>query len=112
MKHIFGFCEDYDKVVYGLKHGLILTRKGDEDAIFRADTVDPGKITLSKISWCMPDVTPADEDKMELYKIIESKAKLPVGYRMIQWDNASIAKKLYLVGCFPLNHLPKYRVLS
>ena len=20
MKHIFGFCEDYDKIVYGLKH--------------------------------------------------------------------------------------------
>ena len=25
MKHIFGFCEDYDKVVYGLKHALTLT---------------------------------------------------------------------------------------
>ena len=22
LKHIFGFCEDYDKVVYGLKHNL------------------------------------------------------------------------------------------
>ena len=92
LKHIFGFCVDYDKVVYGLKHSLILTRKGDEDAIFRADNVDPGKITLSKISWFMPDVTPADEDKMELYKIIERKEKLSVGYRMIQCDNASIPK--------------------
>ena len=90
LKHIFGFCEDYDKVLYGLKHGLILTGKWDEDAIFRANNVDPGKITLSKISWFMPDVTPADEDKMELYKIIERKAKLQVGYRMIQCDNASI----------------------
>ena len=36
LKHIFGFCEDYDKVVYGLKHGLILTRNNDENAIFRA----------------------------------------------------------------------------
>ena len=35
-------------------------------------------------------MTPADEDKMELYKIIERKEKLPVGYRMIQCDNASI----------------------
>ena len=25
LKHIFGFCEDYDKVVYGLKHALTLT---------------------------------------------------------------------------------------
>ena len=90
LKHTFGFCVDYGKVVYRLKHGLILTRKGTEDAIFRPDNVDSGKITLSKISWFMPDVTPADEDQMELYKIIERKEKLPVGYRMIQCDNASI----------------------
>ena len=37
----------------------------------------------------MPHVTPADKDKMELYKIIDRK-KLPVGYRMIQCDIASI----------------------
>ena len=34
MKHIFGFCEDYDKIVYGLKHNLTLVRKTDDDAIF------------------------------------------------------------------------------
>ena len=33
MKHIFGFCENYDKIVYGLKHGLTLVRKTDDDAI-------------------------------------------------------------------------------
>ena len=27
LKHIFGFCEDYDKIVYGLKHSLTLVRK-------------------------------------------------------------------------------------
>ena len=96
LKHIFGFCEDYDKVVYGLKHTLTLTRNDDNDAIFRAannadgNPVADGKIILSKISWFMPHVTPADKDKMELYKIIERKEKLPVGYRMIQCDTASI----------------------
>ena len=89
LKHIFGFCEDYDKVVYGLKHNLTLTRSDDNNAIFRAandaagNAVAVGKIILSKISWFMPHVTPADKDKMELYKIIERKEKLPVGYRMI-----------------------------
>ena len=38
----------------------------------------------------MPHVIPADEDKMKLYKIIERKEKIPVGYRMIQCDSASI----------------------
>ena len=96
LKHIFGFCGDYDKIVYGLKHNLTLTRNNDNDAIFRAandaagNVVAAGKIILSKISWFMPHVTPADKDKMELYKIIERKEKIPVGYRMIQCDSATI----------------------
>ena len=100
LKHIFGFCEDYDKIVYGLKHTLTLTRDNDDNAIFKTDAnngaVPPvdnivdGKVVLSKISWFMPHVTPADKDKMELYKIIERKEKIPVGYRMIQCDSASI----------------------
>ena len=98
LKHIFGFCEDYDKIVYGLKHNLTLTRNNDNDAIFKSaavnvgggDAVADGKIILSKISWFMPHVTPADKDKMELYKIIERKEKVPVGYRMIQCDSATI----------------------
>ena len=76
--------------MYGLKHTLTLTRNGDEDAIFRAGVVDAGKITLSKISWFIPEEEPADKARMELYKIIEAKEKLPVGYRMIQCDTASI----------------------
>ena len=96
LKHIFGFCQDYDKVVYGLKHNLTLTRNDDNDAIFRVandaggNAVPAGKIILSKISWFMPHVMPADKDKMELYKIIESKKTIPVGYRMIQCDSATI----------------------
>ena len=94
LKHIFGFCEDYDKVVYGLKYTLTLTRNNDDDAIFRDAATDAGKITLSKISWFMPHVTPSDRDKMELYKIIERKEKVLVGYRMIQCDNASITQAM------------------
>ena len=100
LKHIFGFCEDYDKVVYGLKHNLTLTRNNDDDAIFKTDAnngavppvdnVADGEAYLTKITWFMPHVTPADKDKMELYKIIERKEKIPVGYRMIQCDSALI----------------------
>ena len=67
--------------MYGFKYALILTRNAG---------VDAGKIMLSKVSWFMPDVIPADKDKMELYKIIEKKEKLPVGYRMMQCTNASM----------------------
>ena len=96
LKHIFGFCEDYDKIVYGLKHNLTLTRNNDNDAIYRNDNdtagaaMVEGRVILTEISWFMPHVTPADQYKMELYKIIERKEKIPVGYRMLQCDSASV----------------------
>ena len=92
LKHIFGFCEDYNKIVYGMKQTLTLTRDNDNNSIFRANAVDAGKVRLDKISWYMPHVTPADGEKMELYKIIEKKEKLPVGYRMIQCDSAMVTQ--------------------
>ena len=46
LKYIFGFCEDYDKIVYGLKHSLTLVRKTDDDAIFGGATVGAGKVSL------------------------------------------------------------------
>src|SRR5688572_2134492 len=99
LSHIFGFCEDYDKIVYGVKHTLTLVRKSDDDAIFRAPGVDDaatlaaaGKIDVSKISWFMPHVTPSDMGRMELYKTIESKATIPVAYRARQCDTITVPR--------------------
>ena len=91
LKHIFGFCEDYNKIIYGMKQTLTLTRDNDNNAIFRANNVDTGKVTLNKISWYMPKVIPADKEKMDIFKIIE-KEKLPVAYRMIQCATAQITE--------------------
>ena len=49
MKHIFGSCEVYDKIVYGLKHNLTLVRKTDYGAIFRGAAAGAGKVSLDKI---------------------------------------------------------------
>ena len=32
--YFFEFCEDYDKVMYGLRHTLTLVRTSDNNAIF------------------------------------------------------------------------------
>ena len=90
MKHIFGFCEDYDKIVYGLKHNLTLVIKTDDDAIFRAAAAGAGKISLYKMSWFIPHVIPADAEKFFIYKTIESKVKVPVAYRTRQCDMLSV----------------------
>ena len=84
LENIFGFCEDYDKVVYGMRHTLTLVRKSDDDAIFRAHAADAGKVKLSKISWMMPRVHPSDAEKYQLYKSIEAKVVLDAAYRKRQ----------------------------
>ena len=78
LKPIFGFCEDYDKIVYHLKHSLTLVRKTDDDAIFRGAAADSGKVSLDKISCFMLHVILTDAEKFSVYKTIESKVKLPV----------------------------------
>jgi len=48
------------------------------------------KVVLSKLSWYMPHVLPNDQEKLALYKTVESQSSLPVGYRMIQCDSISV----------------------
>ena len=68
LENMFGFCEDYNKVMYGLRHTLTLTRSTDDhDAIFRANGVAAAKVKLTKISWMMPKILPSDEKKYKLY---------------------------------------------
>ena len=90
LKHIFGFCDDYDKIVYGFKHTLTLVRQSDDDAIFRANAAGAGKVHIDRISWLMPHVDPADMAKMQLYKTIETKVKLPVAFRARQCEKNTV----------------------
>jgi len=90
LKHLFGFADDYEKVLYGIKHPLTLVRDTDDNAIYRANAVDAGKIELSKVSWWVPHVTPSFEMKVKLNKIIESKSQLPMVYRSKWCDSISV----------------------
>ena len=73
LKHIFGFCENYEKIVYGLNHSLTLVRKTDDDAIFRGAAAGAGKVSLDKMSWFIPHVISADAETFSICKTIESK---------------------------------------
>ncbi|XP_065642087.1 uncharacterized protein LOC124807031 [Hydra vulgaris] len=80
LNHIFGFCEDYTKVIYGFKHTLTLQRKNDNDAIFRSAAAAIGKVNLTKISLWMPYVIPSDKGRHTLNTIISNKATIPVAF--------------------------------
>ena len=90
LKHFLGFCEDYKKIIYGMQQRLTLTRTGNDDAIFRANDVEDCIINIKKIRWFMPHVIPSDAYRLQLNKIMERKEKIPVGYRMLQCDNAPV----------------------
>jgi hypothetical protein len=90
LKHIFGFCDDYNKVIYGFKHTLTLVRKSDDDAIFRLAAAGAGKVNLDKISLFIPHVIPSDVERLNLYKAIESKVTLPVTFRSRQCDTITV----------------------
>ena len=90
LKHFLGFCEDYNKVLYGMQQKLTLTRTNDDNAIFRVNGVDEGRVNLIRISWLMPHVILSDAYRLQLDKVIEKKEKIPVGYRMLQCDSTQV----------------------
>ena len=89
LKHIFGFCDDYDKVLYGFKHTLTLNRRGNDEAILKATGTTAGKVELSKLSLFMPHVTPVVA-RNNLYKVIESKVDVLFSFRSRQCDTVAV----------------------
>ena len=82
LAHIFGFTEDYDKAVFGLRHSLQLNRKASSnDGIFRADGVAAGKIDITRVTWWMPRILPSDIEGYRLAKMLEKEITLQVGFR-------------------------------
>ena len=101
LSHVFGFCEHYDKIMYGAKHEITLYRTEDDDAIYRsnekvsaaedaADKFKRGKINLTKISWKMPIVKLSDQTKIDLYKDISNKTVLPIEYLNRQCESIQL----------------------
>ena len=94
LENVFGFVEDYAKVIYGMRQKLTLVRKGDNDAIIRTSTAAAGKVNLTKVAWMMPRVLPSDTARTKLYKMIEDKTKIDVGFRMRQCNIAGISENV------------------
>ena len=90
LEHIFGFCEDYNKAMYGFRHTLHFVRKSDNDAIFRANGVGAGKCVLTKLSWLMARVQPNDIRKVALYKQIAENNSFEAAFRQRQCDTFTV----------------------
>jgi len=112
LSHIFGFCEDYKKVIYGVKHSLILTRAGNEDAIFGSNT---SKVTLNNISWTMIDIKPSIEQEYALNKIIANKSSLSVGFMYRNMDQIDVPNSnefTWRLGPRTASERPRYLIIG
>ena len=82
-----------------------MVRKSDDDGIFRL--TGAGKIALSKVSWYIPHIRPADVPKLQLYEIIEKKVSFPVGFKMRQCDSISVPQTTNFTWRFTVNSSPE-----
>ena len=58
----------------------------------------------------MPQVIPADADKFSIYKTIESKVKLPVAYRVRQYDMLSIPESTSFTWRLSIKTAPEKQI--
>jgi len=89
LKVIFNFCNDYNEVMWGLKHRIIMNRSNTTRALFRsaaaiaatgvfqqlvASPAD-GVINLSTLRWVMPVVRPSPSHEQALLEIVGNNSQ-------------------------------------
>lgn len=86
LSHIFGFAENYEKIMYGMKHELILHRSHDaNDAILKSKDTDliklpHGKVVIKRLTWRMMHVTPSDVYRLKLGSLIKENYVQEISY--------------------------------
>ena len=82
---IFGFAEDYHKIIINAKHELILTRSRiDANAILQTAPNEQYKFEINKIEWLLPSIRLSDLRKLKLLKYIEKDPSNPISFR--SWE--------------------------
>lgn len=81
LSSIFGFAEDYHKIVVNAKHELILSRaKSDDNAVIQS-AAEAFKILIHKVEWLIPYVTISDQRKIRLLNFIAKDPSIPMSFR-------------------------------
>lgn len=83
LDQLFGFCDDYNKIILNAKHELILVRSRVDDYTYSSSS-DSFNIKVVKIQWRVPHVQLSDHAKLTMLKYLEKKQSISVPYR--SWD--------------------------
>lgn len=83
LRSIFGFAEDYRKIVMNAKHELILLRsRSDVNCFVGANNLST--IEINKIQWRIPHVSVSDAEKLKLLKVLDRQQPIYLHFR--SWD--------------------------
>ncbi|KAL4153479.1 hypothetical protein QTP88_001312 [Uroleucon formosanum] len=98
LKHVFGFCEDYKRILVNCSQQLILNRSMSDTSALHYTSVVGGdkatdsvqtlvkkvKVQLTRVLWKVPVVKVDDRERLRLMKIIDSKKMINCAFR--NWE--------------------------
>ncbi|VVC38050.1 Hypothetical protein CINCED_3A014564 [Cinara cedri] len=89
LRDLFGFCEDYKRILINCNQQLVLNRaSSDLNAIkfTKPDTpkLSEIKVNITKILWRMPMVRVSDKEKIRLMKVMNSHKPITCAFR--SWE--------------------------
>lgn len=83
LRFVFGFCDDFEKIVLNSKHELILVRSRSDTNAYQALN-EILNLTVTKIHWKVPHITLSDHAKLTMLKTIARNDTLTLPFR--SWD--------------------------
>lgn len=84
LRLLFGFAEDYKRIILNVKQELVLIRSSSNNNAVQLNGIDKYNLTLSKIHWRIPYVHVSDEFRLQLLKIVDKDQPIPIAFR--KWE--------------------------
>lgn len=85
LRFLFGFCEDFKRIIMNLRQELVLIRtNSDTNAIVSSEKDVTINIKLNKIIWRVPHINVEDSERIRLLRQISSNQELDVPFR--SWE--------------------------
>lgn len=86
LRFVFGFCDDFKKIILNSKHELILVRHRSNLNMY-VEAVGAAldlQFNVNKILWKVPHIELSDEAKLTMLRTLSQNETLPLAFR--SWD--------------------------
>ncbi|XP_031639676.1 uncharacterized protein LOC116351683 [Contarinia nasturtii] len=119
LRFLFGFADDFRRIILNSKHELILVRSRSNVNFYQAAT-DILRLNVTKIHWKIPHVVLSDRAKLGMLKVLSNNESLQLPFR--SWDlyelpvvpqttrhtwsvktTSQVCKPRYVIVCFQTN---------